>query len=145
MSVHYLNVITGTDPQLSVFGIAAVVLGVPFANVGGPMFAIREVRMRMRTERVRFVMCRMLVLLVVYCRGVVAIKVFLVGVQFPSPIDAAFPLQGSRGWCQWLSFIVCRPGCRRCRCWVQLQLELARWGGLRCGRCNYDRIVDGYL
>lgn len=83
----------------------------------------------------------MLQLLMAYCRVVEV--VFVEGFKLAATVDTALSFQDSGGWRQWSSLIVCSP--KVCSGGGELKVELARWGGLRCGRCNYDRIVGGYL
>lgn len=122
------------------FGVAAVVLGVPLTDVG-LLFAVRE--LMLAVERFVHVMLMLLLLLMAYCRLVEV--VFIVGFQLAATVDAALPLQSSGGWRQRSSLIVRCPKDPGGGCGGELKVELARWSGLRCGRCNYDRIVGGYL
>lgn len=134
VTIRYLDVITGTNAQLPVFGVTAVVLGVPLADVGLQLLLIAVRKLMLR------VVCGLVLLLAAYCRLVVE-QVFVERVVLTTaPVDAALALQCSRSRRQRLSLGGIIGGCGGER-----KVELARWSGLRCGRCNYDRIVGGYL
>lgn len=94
--LRYLGVITGTDPQLSVLGVAAVVLGVPLAHV--PLLLLLSVRSVWEPgPKVHIVRMLVLRLVVVYCR-VVGVAAFVADVvQLAVPVDAALALEQSRG------------------------------------------------
>lgn len=116
------------------FGVAAVVLGVPLADIGLLLIAVRQLMLG--------VVYGCFVMAATYCRLVEG-QVFLEGIVSTSaPVDAALALQRSRGWRQRSSLVIGGGGCGS---GGELKVELARWSGLRCGRCNYDRIVGGYL
>lgn len=135
VTIRYLDVITGTNAQLPVFGVTTVVLGVPLADVGLQLLLIA-----VRKLMLRIVCGLVLLLLAAYCRLVVE-QVFVERVVLTTaPVDAALALQRSRSRGQRLSLGGVIGGCGGER-----KVELARWSGLRCGRCNYDRIVGGYL
>lgn len=93
--LRYLGVITGTDPQLSVLGVAAVVLGVPLAHVPLLLLSVRSVWEP--GPKVHIVRMLVLRLVVVYCR-VVGVAAFVADVvQLAVPVDAALALEQSRG------------------------------------------------